>query len=438
MNYLKNSLGWVVISAIVVIPAIIWSTMWPWSMRFGSTSAVFTSLGQLAGLTGMALFAVNLILSARLRFFDRYFRGLNRVYVHHHRLGAIAFVLLLFHPLLLTMRYLVFSLAGAAVFLLSVDNWAINFGKLSLIGMVVLLVLTFFISLRYDIWKNTHKFLGLAFFLGGLHVFFIASDVSRNGVLRGYMLALTALGLLAYAYHTLLNKIAVKRYLYKVDEVNRLNEVVTEIILSPIKPAEKINYTAGQFAFINFNDKQVSVEQHPFSFVSDPSADRIKFAVKNLGDYTGNLSKLSPGAMAKIDGPYGQFSFSNFPNYNQIWVAGGIGITPFVSMSLALFARSDAGRYAVDLYYCVKNAGELVLLNQFEALAKQHSNFHLIPFCSDQRGLINVKTISETSGGLSGKDFLLCGPPPLMSALREQLVGLGIKKYNIHSEEFKF
>lgn len=438
MGFIRKNLNWIIILILAFIPAVIWLTMLPLTIRFGDLSSTLTSFGQLTGIVGMALFAISLILSARLKSFDKHLRGLNRVYINHHRYGAIAFILLLFHPLFLVGRYLLFSLQSAVIFLLPGSDWAINFGELSLLGMIILLVLTFFVSLRYDFWKNTHKYLGLAFFLGGLHAFLITSDISRSTPLRWYILTLSALGILIYIYHTLLGQITAKRYLYNVDEVNKLNEAVVEIALSPFKADEKISYKAGQFAFVNFNDIRVGLEQHPYSFVSAPHEGQIKFAIKNLGDYTSTLSRLTKGAIAKVEGAYGQFSYANIPNKKQIWIAGGIGITPFVSMGTEWAQRADTPEYSIDLYYCAKDEAELVLMNRLNEITTTHPNFHVIPFCASVRGQINAKIIGDTSGGLIGKDILVCGPPGMMKSLKEQFIHLGVKKQNIHSEEFKF
>lgn len=438
MKPIKNNLGWIIILILSFIPAIIWLNMLPWKERFADLPSTLTSLGQLTGLIGMTLFAISLILSARLKFFDQHLHGLNRVYINHHRYGAIAFILLLFHPLLLASKYLIFSLESAMVFLLPSSDWTINFGILSLLGMIILLILTFFVSLRYDFWKNTHKYLGLVFFLGGLHSFLITSDISRSTPLRWYVLTLSALGILIYIYHTLLGKITAKRYLYSVEAVNKLNDAVVEVVLSPFKINEQLSYQAGQFAFVNFDDQRVGLEQHPFSFVSAPHEEQLRFAIKNLGDYTGTVSNLTKGTIAKIEGPYGQFSYTNTPNKKQIWVAGGIGITPFISMGMEWAVRPDVAEYSIDLYYCTKDEAELVLMNRLNEITTQHSNFRLIPFCATLKGRINAQVISDTSGGLDNKDIFVCGPPIMMQSLREQFIQLGIKKQNIHSEEFKF
>jgi len=169
MLYNKYKDGWLVFLGLSFLPILLWLMAPSPVPRFGDSTASLASIGQLLGLTGAAMFGLNLILSARLRIIEKHFFGLDRVYRKHNQLGQLAFVLLLFHPLFLIPKYAT-SLYQAALFLLPGANWPVNWGLAALTTMIFLIVLTLFVKLRYHIWKWTHKFLGLAFFLAGLHI----------------------------------------------------------------------------------------------------------------------------------------------------------------------------------------------------------------------------------------------------------------------------
>lgn len=144
-----------------------------------------TSLGQMAGLFGMALYSLNLILASRLKFLDGYFYGLNRVYNYHRAVGSIAFSLLLFHPLFLVFEYSGLSLRSAALFLLPfTGDPAVTYGIISLGLMIILLGLTFYAKIKYQRWKMSHKFMTLVFVFALLHVIFISSDISREMIIK--------------------------------------------------------------------------------------------------------------------------------------------------------------------------------------------------------------------------------------------------------------
>ena len=448
--------GWTLTIFLCLIPIILWFTVRPPSQFFsGGFYGTMSNLGRVTGLVGMVMYSLNLIYSTRMKFLEKLFGGLNRVYIAHHVLGGLALVMLCFHPFFLAVRYLTSSVRQAALLLLPHDlapvsalfdsknqlhldvlqQWAVFFGIVAFWGMAVLLIFTFFIKLPYHVWLFTHKFLGFAFFLAGLHVLFIASDTSRNGLLKYYILLIAFLGLVAFVYRTIMPKIFIKRYKYYVDNVSTVGGNVTKLDLRPVDT--KMLFTPGQFVFIRFmysGKKVVTSEWHPFSISSGEKDDLLEISVKSLGDYTSQLAKLQHGVVAEIEGAYGRFSYTNFKNKNQIWVAGGIGITPFLSMAKSL---PDDG-YKIDLYYSVKAQSELIQWEKLVEIARvKKGKFRLIPFVADdKKEFLTTDFIVKYSKNLQGKEIFICGPPPMMQSLRKQFRMGGVPNSKIHSEEF--
>ena len=173
----------------------------------------------------MAMFSLVMILSARLKFFEKFFNGINEAYVSHHNLGAISFCLLLFHPLLLAINYLSISFSAAALYLLPGQNFAQNLGIYGLFVMIIGLVITFYTKLKYQIWKYTHKFMGVAFIFAFFHVMLIGFDISANFWLRNYLFVLGILAIGAYFYRAILGFILVKNYEYKVKDIVEMAEL---------------------------------------------------------------------------------------------------------------------------------------------------------------------------------------------------------------------
>jgi len=134
----------------------------------------------------------------------------------------------------------------------------------------------------------------------------------------------------------------------------------------------------------------------------------------------------------KVEGAYGRFNFENFPAKKQIWVGGGIGITPFLSMAADVKAP-----FHVDLYYTTKSPTEIIdsdyLLKLIEASG---GSLRVIPYVADTNGFLTAEKIKQYSGDLAETDILVCGPPPMMFALKKQLKSLGVRASRIHSEEF--
>ena len=449
---LEHLVGWGVTIVLCMVPVFMWLRLHPLSTIDGFIP-IMLNIGRVAGLVGTVMYALNLLYATRLRFLEYFFGGLNRVYIAHHLLGGLALIMLSLHPLFLALRYVTTSMKQATLMLIPngllpvealfdtthiyhqaiLQQWAIFFGIIAFWGMVALLLVTFFISIPYRLWLLTHKFLGVAFAISALHILFVSSDTSKDPLMKGYMLTIVAVGLVAFVYKTIIGNIVIRRYVYKVREVKAIGGSVVQILMDP--QSKTMTYKPGQFVFIRFrHGSGVSREWHPFSISSSPADESIEISVKGLGDYTNKLRALQVGALADVEGAYGRFSYTNYKNKDQIWIAGGIGVTPFLSMIKDL---PDNG-CKVDLYYSVKTESELIdwpLL--YNTAIKKPQTLRVIPFVGDkQPKYLDVDFIEKTSGGLSGKDFYICGPPPMMRSLKKQLKGKGVPGTSIHSEEF--
>ncbi len=443
--------GWILIWFFSAIPIVRWFQINSLASATHSPIMFFSMFGKVTGLIGLVLYAINLLLAARTRWMENFFGGLNRVYIAHHITGGVALILLVFHPLFLAVKYIdlkaLDSIKDSAKFLLprgldlnktfyeAEQGAAINAGIIAFIGMVVLLVLTFFVKLPYRFWLITHKFLGVAFMFAGLHVILISSDTSRDLFLKYYMLTWVIIGLCAFLYRTVMSNIFVRRYPYKVMAVSELEGNVVALSLEPIE--KSIDYKPGQFVFIRFlwsGSGGVTREAHPFSIASSPNEDNVRLYIKSLGDYTTGLKNLKAGTIAEIEGAYGKFTYTNFGLAPQIWVAGGIGVTPFLSMARSYNDKSPA----VDMVYSVVTRSELLDQKAVaEYLPQKYESFRYFPYvANEQDGFLTGEKIKEMCGGLDGKEIFICGPPPMMKALRAQLRELGVPDRKIHSEEF--
>jgi len=434
MRKLKQNIGWNLVSLLAVLPIIIWIFTPKINPPFTGISNISASLGELFALVGIVMFSLNLILSTRLHFIEDLFNGLNNVYKKHNLLGQLAFILLLFHPLFLLPRYSS-SLKESATFLFISGSWARNLGIFSLGTMLVLIVFTLFLRPKYNLWKITHKFFGLALFFGALHVYLIPSYVLHNPVLKIYVLFFAVLGIIAFVYRTLLGQFLIERFTYSVQDINKLDTKTIEISLKP--KDRKMFFYPGQFIFISFFQPGISKEEHPFSISSSPNEDLLTIAVKISGDYTAQLfNNLQKGTVAKIEGPFGVFSYKNCNNKNQIWIGGGIGITPFVSFIKSIKQEKD---YNIKLFYCVRNEQEALYLRLFQAYEQNlNHQFKVIPFYSEEKGHISKEYIARQVSNLEEYDFFLCAPPKMIQELRGEFTSRNVQINKIHSEEFNF
>jgi predicted ferric reductase len=368
-----------------------------------------------------------------LKVLDRIFLPLNEIYKNHHIIGGIALILLIFHPLFLILNYLSFSTLSAYSFIIpNTSRLDVLSGEIALDSMILLLVITFNKLFSYKTWKKTHKFLGMAFGISIIHILLVQSDISRNSFLKYYVLVLAGISLLVYMYRSIFGDKLVKRLDYLIKRVNRLNDLYFEVLLKPI--GEKLMYYPGQFIFLRKVDGVGTNEEHPFSIASASSEKYIRLVIKNLGDYTSVIGKWKAGDKVQVEGPYGKFSHKFFPNTDFIWIAGGVGITPFIGMIND--EKLIKNKSKIYLFYCYSGKGELIFEKELKEWKKSNPNFKLILRNTVENGRITAELIKESVKNLDGKIIFLCGPKAMIKSLGQQFISLGVGRENIVSEEF--
>lgn len=446
---LERYVSWSLIAFFCLVPLVRLAMVSDWPVVISSPGDVMSFIAKASALVGLVLYAINFVLAARLRIIETIFGGLNRAYIAHHITGGLALIILILHPALLAVQRIssdeLSTFLDAALYLLPRTinaetesslrfGLSMNAGIIAFYGMVLLLILTFFIKLPYQIWLLTHKFLGVAFLLAGIHVVLINSRTSNDVFLRSYILVWVIIGLTAFIYKTLLGNVVLRRADYVVRQVKHMH-AVTDILLDPLR--RPLSFKPGQFIFARFltpKGHEVSREYHPFTIASSPKEKSIRLIAKSLGDYTSQLKHITPGTVVSLEGAYGKFSYTRFGNSPQIWIAGGIGITPFLSMAKSL----EKSEVPIDLIYSVAHRSELIDESFLdETLPGKIKSFRFFPYIANEKsGLLNASKVASLCGGLEDKHIFICGPAPMMKDLTVQLRRLGVPKNRIHTEEF--
>ncbi len=422
---LKLVLAWTGIFIIAIIPILLLLFLGP-----GDYSSITHTLGQISGLVGMTLFALSFIFSTRAKWIENLFGGLDKVYPVHAIIGASSLVLLLAHPLLLVAKFITTNMALAAKYLLPGGLISVDLGIFALYGMIILLAITIYGKIKYNYWKFSHEFLGLLFILAILHIFLVRTTVARDYIFKGYYayaIIVSIIGLGAFLYSLLRKKLFAKKY--KVSKVINYKNCF-EISLEPVNKG--IKFKSGQFVFVTFYNKSLPRESHPFSIAAPSGKGNVRIIAKNLGDFTGLLGKLNLGDAVRVEGPYGRFHQKGFGN--EVWVAGGIGITPFLGLAQDLKNHSSGN---IDLYYSVRSKDEFVCLDDLHELAHSNKKFRLFTWISNEQGYLSVEDI-EKHTPLKGNKFYLCGPDSLKIAIRKSLIKNNIPADDIHDERFAF
>jgi predicted ferric reductase len=345
----------------------------------------------------------------------------------------------------------------SALDLLSTSGgFVVIYGIGAFIAMSIAIGMTLYVRLSHEVFIYVQRSFGAIFLFASLHVFMTPGIKASSRALTVYLTILLVGGICAWIYRSVFGNLLVRRHDYFVTGVRQLDRWVVEITMTPRK-GRPFDYVPGQFVFVTFFSNEfnaqfhpVSIEHegeyaaftlrpgevsnqfHPFSLTSAPGEQNLRIAVKAVGDFTRAMHALGEGAVAKVEGPYGGFSYLRVRRKRQVWVAGGIGITPFLSM-----VRSMNGTgHQIDLYFGVKSLDQSYFLAELLTLDRTKEDFRLIHVPEDEIGYITADRIEETTGDLKDVDFLLCGPPPMVHNLRGQLVVKGVPRSHIHFEKF--
>jgi predicted ferric reductase len=431
--------GPLLLISLCATPLVIWALTQPLDVRFQGRYLTLSSIAVLLALAGTSAFALNLVLGARLRPVETLFGGLERMYKAHRLNGQIAFLLLLGHVVFILASRATISMSTALDLLEPSAGRTVMAGVLAFAGMLVAIVLTLYVRMGHELFVYVQRSFGIVFLGATYHVFTTEGARAASQALNLYMASLATLGIAAFVYRSALGSVLVRRRRYRVAAVNRLDESVTEFVMEPRD--RSLTYEPGQFLFVNFREpfseqfpRFLRNQFHPFSITSSPDEPRLRITVKAVGDYTRALRSLEPGAAAVVEGPYGSFSSRDLPNDRQIWIAGGIGVTPFLSMARSL--NGDAP--TVDFYYCVEHEPEAHFLNEIRSIARERNDFRVAVVPRDREGFLNAERLAAENEDLASADVLICGPPAMIESLRSQLKARGVPRSQIHAEEFSF
>jgi predicted ferric reductase len=191
----------------------------------------------------------------------------------------------------------------------------------------------------------------------------------------------------------------------------------------------------GQFAFVTFDDKEGA---HPFTIASADRGDQtISFQIKALGDYTNDLSRrLQPGQAVRIEGPYGRFEIDRCnPRARQIWIAGGIGITPFLAWLESLQATPETAP-AADLHYCTRDQARDAFVPRLQALCAALPGICLQIHDARLGDALNAEALNQAVGETRTTEIWFCGPSGLANALRAGIRAMGWRP-RFHQEAFE-
>jgi predicted ferric reductase len=390
------------------------------------------------GFIGFAQMSLQLGLIAR---FERMSRplGIDLIMQYHRHLGILAFLVVLAHPLILVVYrpaylQLLNPFGGTA---------ASQAGAVSVILLLLLVVTSIWrrpFRLSYEAWRIAHALLGIAAILLALrHINLLG--IYANAPWKRSLLAIWVVLLIGLiVWLRLIKPFVLRRRPWRVAAVRPEAPTTWTLELEPVGH-DGLRFAPGQFGWLKIGVNPWSSNEHPFSFSSSAETpERLELGIKELGDFTSRIGQLAAGTPVYVDGPHGSFSTDFETADSYLFVAGGIGISPILSMLRTLADRGDR-RPHVLVYACsrwertafrdeLQRLEQRLQLELVYVLEEPHEGWRGASGYATREVLVpHVQTEGE-------QHVFVCGPDPMMTAVENALRESGVPDRKIHMERF--
>ncbi len=422
--------GLIITLTIVAIPMFGWKLSYSF-IGLSTYDALLISFAKIGAFGGLAMFAVSLILSGRYVFYERLFGGLDKMYIAHRFFGTVSVALLFIHPFALSLLTIESGLGAAALLWIDVRDFGVILGALSLYGLIGLIVWTIFAKMSYETFIKVHRLLGVFFILGAVHAFMRGSVLDESLFMQVYVLALTAAGSITFLVYSVFGDILHRPLSYHVSSARKLPNDIIEIVLRP--RIKTLRFSPGQFVYVSFPELQ-NKEYHPFSIASGKNDSELRLVVRKFGDFTNELTDISLDTHVNVKGPFGGFTFFAARRKKQLWIAGGIGVTPFLSGARSLRSSTETGK--IEMVYATAEKNPYGL-KELERIEDQNPSFNITHLHQETFGHISLRTLQEQFKDIHERVIYLCGPPGMIQALEKEAEELGLSK-NLHFEAFSY
>ncbi len=430
---IRGALGAVLYAALALVPLILMLTP---SRPTGRTFLREFSVALAFG--GMAMLGLQVLVTARLRRLKAPY-GIDAVYHFHRAISFVSLALVFAHPVLL----IVDDRSTLSLFNVFSSPLRARFAVLALVALVAIIVLSSFrqpLRLSYERWRRSHGALALLMLCAAVaHIELVGYHVN-SPFKRELWLAYPALWIAVIVWTRVFKPARLLRQPWTVESVRE--ERGRAWTLSLASATDEMQFNPGQFVWLHLGASPFAMAEHPFSVAS--SAERpesLEVTIKELGDFTSGVGLTPTGQVVYVDGPYGQFSVDRHAADNYVFIVGGVGITPVMSMLRTLADRSDLR--PLTLIYGAATLDDMTFREELELLEEKLSlKLVLVPTepppgWEGERGRVDEPLLRRHASDVaSHAEFFVCGPEAMMQAVSGSLRHIGVHPRQIRYEMF--
>ena len=401
----------------------------------------WTEFSVALGYSGLAMMGLQFGLTARFRYVTEPW-GEDVIYHFHRQISLVAVGLVVAHPVILVV---------VQPKLLAPSNMleaplSAHFAVVSIFSVIALVVTALWrvaLNLKYETWHITHLVLAVvAITAGVVHMAgssFYLVDPWKQSLWIG--LTIFWIGLLFYV--RVVKPLFMLRRPYRVSEVRRERGDTTTLVMQP-DGHPGFRFSPGQFGWLTVWGSPFKITGHPFSFSSSAAVKGgcVEMSIRHLGDFTKEVQKVPVGKRVYLDGPYGAFTIGN-PADMHVLIAGGVGVTPMMSMIRTLADCAD--KRPVILLYGSKDWESITFREELEAL-KARLDLTVVHVLATppsgwtgEQGFINAEMFKRhLPPPYSDHEYFICGPNVMMDAIEKSLGEMGVPIAKYHSERYSF
>ncbi len=405
-----------------------------------SPRGFWTEFSVALGFIGLALMALQFVITARVNRISASY-GIDILLLFHRYTSVLAFALVVIHPIVL------FIVRPETLELLNFPQapWRARLAVISILAFLLMVGTTIWrrpLKIPYEPWRATHSVLAVvAVGLGfghGIGVGFYLSQLWQLVLWAGFM----AVALWLILYVRLVKPLLTAQRPYLVEAVTPQRGNVWTLTLRPLGH-DGFTFQPGQFAWLTLGITTLSMREHPFSMSSNGDrCDRIEFGIKALGDFTRRIKDVQPGTKAYLDGPYGVFTTERYWDAaGFVLIAGGVGITPMVSMLVTAAEREDDRTFL--LIYSASGWDDFTYREELESL-KDNLDLTIIYVprhghddWSGETGYVDKDLLERYIPRHRGsRQYFICAAPVMMDKVERALFQLEVPISHVHMEHF--
>ena len=453
----RTAARWALLAVGAVLPLTLCIALvveeWDVVVRGGRAERVGEA-ANLCALAALPLLVALVVLGARQRWVERVF-GLDRMLRFHKRLAGVALVLVAAHALLKTLR-VTLALGGgwrwSVLFSASLSPWALAVGRLALLLMVLGAGAgaAGALGLAFRAWKPAHLLLYPAVAAGLVHARFLGSDMREMPFEAVWWLLVVVFAGCVVERAAFVAGRKRRRTWRVARTVPETHDTTSLELARDAGPGALARRRAGQFAVIRVRRGRRWSEPHPFTISCAPSVERLRFTIKAVGPFSAAVPDLAAGTEVLCEGPYGIFCPELETERELVFIAGGVGITPFLSVLRDADQRRATNRFT--LIWGNKTQRDIIARDELEAMSDR-LDLRIVHVLSAEppasspppaaRERVDIEYGLVTAELLARRvrperaTFYLCGPPPMQRALLPVLRRLyGLRRGQVRRELF--